>query len=595
MNEGSPEWLPEFLLGASGAPVTERDEQRLARMVRREDFDGDLAAAEAVRHKVPLLVETSLTGLRERGHEVPEAFVLALARATREKRRTMAALWEECEALLKGLNGHGLEPLVLKGPAWATAYYPKPEDRGFGDIDLLIGADQLDDYGNALLSLGYSQSTYDPSEGTLRPLPEGRITGAIATGRHAAPFLRVDEESKTVFAVELHGPGFDPNFPHADNSCFLRRAGPWRLPSARARSLDPVDAAIYSAAHLWKDIYVASPEGKASSALLISFCDLRQMFLARPEATAWRTLYERADALRACDQVYFALVHLGRLYPEVVPESLLEPPRFLSRSPEAVLDDVWEFLDGASTFRERLFDPQVDERRFKRMQHAEEAGGRIEIPRGGGTSAGAGTGTGIDMGTGTGARIELSGASAAPAWQFFRTHVTYGVRPTSDEEFSAVLAFEHSEEHVRVCASVKDLTQVFDKVNGFYFAQDSVQLLFEYPLGSGRIKSYFLVPKAADLPGPAVVRHYAGFDRAGTELVAGSSATAEFSDAGYRVSAQLPKSELFPGLERGEWFGFDVVVYESGPPGQEKRSVLQWSGGRNAIRHPAYFGRARLQ
>ncbi|MFJ1750636.1 nucleotidyltransferase family protein [Streptomyces sp. NPDC088116] len=589
MNEGSPEWLAEFLLRASGAPLTERDGELLARMVRRADFDGGLAAAEAVRHKVPLLVETSLAGMRELGHDVPEALVLAVAHATREKRRTMAALRGEFEALMKGLNGHGLEPLVLKGPAWATAYYPKPADRAFGDIDLLIAADQLDDYGNALLSLGYSQSTYDPSEGTLRPLPEGRITGAIATGRHAAPFLRVDGDCTTVFAVELHGPGFDPNFPHADNSCFLRRAAPWRLPSARARCLDPVDAAIYSAAHLWKDIYVASPEGKASSALLISFCDLRQMFLALPDPTVWRTLYERADALRAGDQVYFALVHLSRLYPEVVPEPLLEPPRFLSGSPEAVLDDVWEFLDGASTFRERLFDPQVDERRFKRMQRVEEAGGRIEIPRGGGPAVGA------SAGAETAARIELSGASAAPAWQFFRTHVTYGVRPTSDEEFSAVLAFEHSETHLRVCASVKDLTQVFDKVNGFYFAQDSVQLLFEYPLGSGRIRSYFLVPKAADLPGPAVVRHYAGFDRAGTELVADSSATAEFSDAGYRVSARLPKSELFPGLGEGEWFGFDVVVYESGPPGQEKRSVLQWSGGRNAIRNPAYFGRARLR
>ncbi|MET8679655.1 nucleotidyltransferase family protein [Streptomyces sp. NPDC004647] len=575
MTGSVPEWLPEFLLAATWAPAGAQARERIAEIVARPDFDEQLALAEAERHKVLLLTDSNLAG--PDGPELP-----SLAQAAREKRAKMAALWQEFDSLLEGLGGHGLEPVVLKGAAWANSYYPAPRDRAFGDFDLLVPEAALDRYGSTLESLGYAQATYDPAEDVVRPLSPERIEGALTAGRHAAPFIRVGQDSRTLFAVELHGPGFDHNFLRIDTTCFLDRSSPWKLTAGRAARLDPVDALIYSAANLWKDVYEVSPEGSPAAALLITFCDMRQMFLTRPAPEDWQSLYERAHGVQKCDAVHFALVHLDRLFPDVVPKTLLPPPPWLSRDPEAVVDDVWHFLGGSSTFRERLFDPRIDERRFTRLRDSRAAGGRMEIPRGtaqDGTEAG---------------RIVLSGVAEAPPWQFFRSHVTYGARPRSDREFSATLSLEHSTDDLHVRVAVNDPTQVFDKLNGFYYAQDSVQLLFEHPLGSGSVKSFFLVPKAADLPRPAVVRHFAGLDRAGTEPVAGASISAEFSPDTYRMLARLPKSEILPGLTEDEWFGFDVVVYESGPPGQEKRSVLQWSGGRNALRNPAYFGRARF-
>ncbi|MFI6505416.1 nucleotidyltransferase family protein [Nonomuraea typhae] len=568
-----PEWLGDFLLEVSKTPMGEDSRERAARIAKRADFDEGLIVREATRHKVLPVVASNLACLRD---ETPR--LSRVIDAARQKKESVRTLWGEFGNTIRGVNACGLSPVVLKGPAWASTYYPSPLDRSFGDIDLFVEPEHLDRYGDALRSLGYSQSTFDPKSGTITPLAPERIAGALATGRHAAPFIRFDEDSGSLFVVELHAPGFDENFHRVDTRCFLEDAVEWPVEEAQARRLSRVDDVVYCAAHLWKDLYVCSPQGAPAAALLHGFCDLRQMFLAASGDEHWRGLYDRAHHVRKCDPVFFAVTHLDRLYPGVVPRSLLDPPGQLTKDPETVIDDVWRFSVGSSTFRERLFDPHVDERRFTKLRDRGEAGGQLTIPHHSQEAA----------------RVILSGTIDPPAWQFFRTHVTYGATPAGDREFSAEVRLSHSAEHLHVSVSVSDPVQVFDKRNGFYYAQDSVQILFECPLGSGRLDNIFLVPAAADLPEPAVVRHHAGLERAGTEPVPGASISAEFSPEGYRMHADLPKAEVIPGLATGEWFGLDVVVYESGPAGEERRSVLQWSGGRNSIRNPAFYGRAEL-
>ena len=63
------------------------------------------------------------------------------------------------------LNGAGVRFCVLKGPAVAHLDYPDPAWRCFGDLDLLIPPDALDDAIGLLTELGYTRRFPQPRDG----------------------------------------------------------------------------------------------------------------------------------------------------------------------------------------------------------------------------------------------------------------------------------------------------------------------------------------------------------------------------------------------------------------------------------------------
>jgi hypothetical protein len=74
----------------------------------------------------------------------------------------MQAFWEESHrqmlvALLAGLAGRGVEPLLMKGSALAYWLYPEPSARRRGDSDLLVGKPQLATTRAVLAGLGFTR------------------------------------------------------------------------------------------------------------------------------------------------------------------------------------------------------------------------------------------------------------------------------------------------------------------------------------------------------------------------------------------------------------------------------------------------------
>ncbi len=66
-----------------------------------------------------------------------------------------AALEEAVDALATD----GLQPLLLKGPAFARWLYDEPSDRSYTDLDLLVEPDHLDPARRTLARLGYAELT----------------------------------------------------------------------------------------------------------------------------------------------------------------------------------------------------------------------------------------------------------------------------------------------------------------------------------------------------------------------------------------------------------------------------------------------------
>lgn len=495
----------------------------------------------------------------------------------------------ELESVVEAAYQLDVVPTVLKGAAWEIDLYESLGTRSSTDTDLLIRAYEFPVFDRVLRGLGYVQGQFNWATGAITLTPEERKRSALDSGRHAAPYIRFDPYHHQLFIIELHAPLHDENFHHIDTTPLLHDSVPLPIGSREARQLDPIGSLIYAAAHLNKNLYRYAPSGQPALAYLSWFVDIRQMFLTRPDRSVWTPLYDRAGDLGQTDQVYFAIRHTAELFPDVIPQAVIEPPGTLSKPPEKILDDLWTFSRGSSTFTDRLFCPYEDAKRYLALRAAGEAGGRLSIPRV--PTAPPLDGTLDDPAWRALPSERISGAEPAPSWQYFRSHVSYGKIPSSEDAFSATFALCWSEASLYVAFAVCDDQLTFTQQTGFYQEQDCAQLLFEIPQDGGEFINLLLVPAAADLPGAAVVRHYAEPNRVGTVRVPGSVATARITESGYTLTASIPFEEL--GLAgTGEPFGFDVAVYDS--DGLQRRTVLQWSGGRNNLRNPAYFGLAQL-
>jgi hypothetical protein len=128
-----------------------------------------------------------------------------------------AALAEAVPAL----RATGIEPLLLKGPAIARWLHDDPNERAYGDVDLLVPVAAVPAARDTLLALGYSE-----------PFADSRADEQVA---HAATFVRGP------VAVDLH---WELNLmPHPDAYRLLAR-GATSLRVAGAEVLVPPPAAL---------------------------------------------------------------------------------------------------------------------------------------------------------------------------------------------------------------------------------------------------------------------------------------------------------------------------------------------------------------
>lgn len=131
-----------------------RDPVRASALAESE-WNGIISAARAERLLGTLAV------LLE-GVDVPDPVSAILADAQLDaEREERIALWEANRAV-EALAPLGLEPILLKGAAYAAAGLSAGEGRMIGDLDILVPRDRLDEAEAALLAAGWEWVKPDP-------------------------------------------------------------------------------------------------------------------------------------------------------------------------------------------------------------------------------------------------------------------------------------------------------------------------------------------------------------------------------------------------------------------------------------------------
>jgi hypothetical protein len=99
---------------------------------------------------------------RVEGQPVPPEVELTLSAARRDAAQAqVAALWE-AEMARRALAPLGIEPILLKGTAYAAAGLPNAAGRQIGDLDILVPRDRMDAVEAALLDAGWEWVKDDP-------------------------------------------------------------------------------------------------------------------------------------------------------------------------------------------------------------------------------------------------------------------------------------------------------------------------------------------------------------------------------------------------------------------------------------------------
>ncbi len=189
--------------------------------------------------------------------------------------------------------------VLLKGAAYLCAGLPPAKGRVFGDIDILVPQEQIDQVEGALMAAGwishetdaYNQRYYRQWMHELPPLTHVQRGSTIDVHHTITP-------PTSAFRV--------------DGSLLLAAARP-AAPGSALWILQPVDMVLHSAVHLFA-------EGEFDRGLrdLLDLHDLLHHF-DTTEPNFWPQLFDRARALRLQRPLHHALSQLARWLGDPVP------------------------------------------------------------------------------------------------------------------------------------------------------------------------------------------------------------------------------------------------------------------------------------
>lgn len=205
-------------------------------------------------------------------------------------------------AMLKALDAHGIDVLVLKGAALAHLIYDPPGLRPMSDVDLLVAPDRLQDAAGVLLELGYSE--------TGRPPP--------AADHHHLPPLSKTAGGLSI-CVEIHHDALAPdNIGSIRLDRLTEPARGFRIDGTAGWALGHIDMLR----HLWRHALQPRQTTKLGSALDI------MLYASRfTDDIDWRRVERDFPEIPTGLSLLAFLVPLPRSLSGRIPEPVLPAPR----------------------------------------------------------------------------------------------------------------------------------------------------------------------------------------------------------------------------------------------------------------------------
>lgn len=249
------------------------------------------------------LVTSLRTLLAGRGllDSVPHAARIHLDWAQTLAERHRRAVHWEVEQIHRALHGLAVQPILLKGAAYAAAGLPPAEGRMFSDIDILVPKDKLDEVEAALMMHGWVSTHTDAYDQRY-----------YREWMHELPPM---QNMKRDTLIDVHHAILPETTRATPDPARLRAAAVAIEAGTGFQVLAPADMVLHSATHLF---YGEFEHGLRD---LVDIDRLLQHFGADP--AFWNALVPRARELELGRPLFYAVRAAQRLLGTAVPEHVL--------------------------------------------------------------------------------------------------------------------------------------------------------------------------------------------------------------------------------------------------------------------------------
>ena len=211
-----------------------------------------------------------------------------------------AWFFRQTSLIVRELDRHGIQVMLLKGVHLARFVYTEPALRSMADVDIMVSREQLPEAERVLLDLGFG------------PRPRPDLAERCTWSNHldklekeGAPVVELHwhiERPRSAFSIDLAG--------------LWQRSQPATLDGAPVRLLAPEDLVLHLVLH-------ASYHHRFDRSALKAIVDINAVILRYGEAFRWPLLVERAIEWKASGFVYTTLRLAADILDSPVPEPVL--------------------------------------------------------------------------------------------------------------------------------------------------------------------------------------------------------------------------------------------------------------------------------
>lgn len=371
-----------FLLACARLTMSaeEVDAAREMLLEHRETFDWGLFLDQCSRHKVVEMVFRNLfrSGIADERVDrvalipVPHRRLMEAAYAANKVRN--AAMVDELDELVAGLEGAGLRVASRKGPYLARYVYGDMALRPMLDLDFLIERSEAKALGPVMESLGYGQGNIGPLGRVVEPWSAAAIKVYLLTLPNLPSYVRPlglpnlgEIEVDFVTSLFARSTGFS-----IDTTGLLDRAQRVRVGANEVSVLSDEDYLIDLCAHLYKEAKSFFYIELEKDLTLLKFCDVAEYLRFTSGTLSVPTFLDRVRENGIEVPMFFTLYLTSLIYAGTVPQVLL--------------DSLWQDdADVLHTFGELDRQPAAWlgplARRLFSSARVWHAGGRSRLPR----------------------------------------------------------------------------------------------------------------------------------------------------------------------------------------------------------------------
>lgn len=327
-----PEWRLLLQLSRLSLDQGECDVIRNELESNEDNLDWGQIVDQAARHRVLPLIAHNLDHYDLRRHTLNGHTLLPywwlFAGIVRINRERNIVLENEYGRVLRALNFANIAYAVRKGPA-LSRLYPDGALRVTNDLDLLVAAEDLKKVSSAMTSIGYSegrpsQDGYSVQEFDRRTkvfwqtqmvvrLPFTRITRTSGVDQYT-----VEPTTSILYAAKGKQP---------DTRSILERAARVHMCGNSACVLSWVDQLIDISVHIYEEAISLHYIRRGKDIRLQKYVDVVAIIRSNTRSELWTSFIKRTTDFEVSREVYYALHHAAILYPNVVPDQVLDELR----------------------------------------------------------------------------------------------------------------------------------------------------------------------------------------------------------------------------------------------------------------------------